>query len=328
VKNSVSRLGFFILVDDFSSGSAEEKSHLKISSAFALLCFSGFLNLQKQKKRKIIPMAIDLRNSSPTSDSFLTQQRHQNIHWSDSSSSLCSGFDSELCSTESESDDYIAELTRQMGQYMLRDFDDSLIQGNLKVEDDESPVSEFQKKQALIDEQIRSVQKREGPVKEEKEAIQLAEEEKGSEAIKRPVRRKRGKKKGQKGAAGDGGGGGCSGVMRAVFLGVPGRGGTGVFLPAAGVEIGTNSSSESRSKSGCSTVLMPGRVVQALKLHFDKIGPSPSPINPPAAAAVASSMSFQQGTYIHISYEIATSRTLSTYTKLQNGIFILKSTSS
>ncbi|CAN1167079.1 hypothetical protein LINPERHAP2_LOCUS27021 [Linum perenne] len=259
-------------------------------------------------------MAIDLRNSSPTSDSFLTQQRHQNIHWSDSSSSLCSGFDSELCSTESESDDYIAELTRQMGQYMLRDFDDSLIQGNLKVEDDESPVSEFQKKQALIDEQIRSVQKkREGPVKEEKEAIQLAEEEKGSEAIKRPVRRKRGKKKGQKGAAGDGGGGGCSGVMRAVFL---------------GVEIGTNSSSESRSKSGCSTVLMPGRVVQALKLHFDKIGPSPSPINPPAAAAVASSMSFQQGTYIHISYEIATSRTLSTYTKLQNGIFILKSTSS
>ncbi|CAN1329152.1 hypothetical protein LINPERPRIM_LOCUS34586 [Linum perenne] len=231
-------------------------------------------------------MAIDLRNSSPTSDSFLTQQRHQNIHWSDSSSSLCSGFDSELCSTESESDDYIAELTRQMGQYMLRDFDDSLIQ----VEDDESPVSEFQKKQALIDEQIRSVQ-----VKEEKEAIQLAEEEKGSEAIKRPVRRKRGKKKGQKGAAG---------VMRAVFLGVPGRGGTGVFLPAAGVEIGTNSSSESRSKSGpdniacvagCSTVLMPGRVVQALKLHFDKIGPSPSPINPPAAAAVASSMSFQQG---------------------------------
>ncbi|CAN1329151.1 hypothetical protein LINPERPRIM_LOCUS34586 [Linum perenne] len=264
-------------------------------------------------------MAIDLRNSSPTSDSFLTQQRHQNIHWSDSSSSLCSGFDSELCSTESESDDYIAELTRQMGQYMLRDFDDSLIQflfwvmisspesvtndweekkqGNLKVEDDESPVSEFQKKQALIDEQIRSVQivqkKREGPVKEEKEAIQLAEEEKGSEAIKRPVRRKRGKKKGQKGAAG---------VMRAVFLGVPGRGGTGVFLPAAGVEIGTNSSSESRSKSGknfnetgCSTVLMPGRVVQALKLHFDKIGPSPSPINPPAAAAVASSMSFQQG---------------------------------
>ncbi|CAN1808865.1 hypothetical protein LINPERHAP1_LOCUS25489 [Linum perenne] len=217
-------------------------------------------------------MAIDLRNSSPTSDSFLTQQRHQNIHWSDSSSSLCSGFDSELCSTESESDDYIAELTRQMGQYMLRDFDDSLIQGNLKVEDDESPVSEFQKKQALIDEQIRSVQKkREGPVKEEKEAIQLAEEEKGSEAIKRPVRRKRGKKKGQKGAAGDGGGGGCSGVMRAVFLGVPGRGGTGVFLPAAGVEIGTNSSSESRSKSGALT----GNVRYAFQLHQRIEPPSP-----------------------------------------------------
>ncbi|CAN1833238.1 hypothetical protein LINPERHAP1_LOCUS33734 [Linum perenne] len=32
-------------------------------------------------------------------------------------------------------------------------------------------------------------------------------------------------------------GGGCSEVMRAVFLGVPGRGGTGIFL-STGVEIG------------------------------------------------------------------------------------------
>ncbi|XP_031286315.1 uncharacterized protein LOC116145002 [Pistacia vera] len=68
--------------------------------------------------------------------------------------------------------------------------------------------------------------------------------------------------------------------MRAVFLGEPGSKtgsvGTGVFLPKG---IGGNSS-ESRKKPGCSTVLIPARVVQALKQHFDKVGvPSASKFN-------------------------------------------------
>ncbi|XP_044476462.1 uncharacterized protein LOC123204002 [Mangifera indica] len=67
--------------------------------------------------------------------------------------------------------------------------------------------------------------------------------------------------------------------MRAVFLGEPGSktgsGGTGVFLPK-----GIGNPSESRKKSGCSTVLIPARVVQALKQHFDKVGlPSASKFN-------------------------------------------------
>ncbi|CAN1231670.1 hypothetical protein LINGRAPRIM_LOCUS1569 [Linum grandiflorum] len=182
-----------------------------------------------------------------------------------------------------------------MAHSMLLDFDD---ESSCDVGFMDNPVSELQKKHALIDEQIRSVQvqreKGEGTVKEE--------EEEGTKQQPPPpqqqqVRKKRAKKKGQKGPAPE--------VMKAVFLGVPaGRAasGTGVFLPAAagGVDNRTTSttattSPELRSKSGCSTVLMPGRVVQALKLHFDKMGPFPSPINPPAAAAVASSMHFQQG---------------------------------
>ncbi|XP_030464278.2 uncharacterized protein LOC115683804 [Syzygium oleosum] len=46
--------------------------------------------------------------------------------------------------------------------------------------------------------------------------------------------------------------------MKAFFLG--GSGGTGVFLPC-----GTG------HQSGCSTVLIPAGVAQALRLHFDRI---------------------------------------------------------
>ncbi|CAL2268224.1 unnamed protein product [Prunus armeniaca] len=58
--------------------------------------------------------------------------------------------------------------------------------------------------------------------------------------------------------------------MRAVFLGTQNAGakrecaGTGVFLPR---QIGAQS--ETRKKTGCSTVLVPARVVQALKLNID-----------------------------------------------------------
>lgn len=56
--------------------------------------------------------------------------------------------------------------------------------------------------------------------------------------------------------------------MRAVFLGNPGPNrecaGTGVFLPR---RIGTQT--ETRQKPGCSTVLLPDRVVQALSLNLE-----------------------------------------------------------
>ncbi|KAK9158925.1 hypothetical protein Scep_005499 [Stephania cephalantha] len=58
--------------------------------------------------------------------------------------------------------------------------------------------------------------------------------------------------------------------MRAVFLDGSGTrrecAGTGVFLPR------TNRNPEPRKKPGCSTVLLPARVVQALNLNFDDLG--------------------------------------------------------
>ncbi|XP_020526619.1 uncharacterized protein LOC18440207 isoform X2 [Amborella trichopoda] len=61
--------------------------------------------------------------------------------------------------------------------------------------------------------------------------------------------------------------------MRAVFLNGTGSrresGGTGVFLPRR-----AGSPNEMRKKPACSTVLLPARVVQALNLNLDDMGPS------------------------------------------------------
>lgn len=63
------------------------------------------------------------------------------------------------------------------------------------------------------------------------------------------------------------------GMMQAVFLGGSGsRSGTGVFLPRAGTVVAPSESTKKKGK-GCSTVLIPARVVQALQLHFDKTAP-------------------------------------------------------
>ncbi|KAL3530811.1 hypothetical protein ACH5RR_010133 [Cinchona calisaya] len=64
--------------------------------------------------------------------------------------------------------------------------------------------------------------------------------------------------------------------MRAFFLGGSernGSSGTGVFLPS-----GAYATPEPKRKSGCSTVLIPARVLQTLQQHFNTVG-SPSPSN-------------------------------------------------
>ncbi|GMI81750.1 hypothetical protein like AT5G59050 [Hibiscus trionum] len=67
---------------------------------------------------------------------------------------------------------------------------------------------------------------------------------------------------------------------RGVFLNASGSRngscGTGVFLPRG---IGGTPPTESRKKQGSATVLIPARVVQALKLHFEKTGVPTRPNN-------------------------------------------------
>ncbi|CAH2069446.1 unnamed protein product [Thlaspi arvense] len=192
-----------------------------------------------------------------------------------------------------DGDEYVAELTRQMTNYMLQDDEKhqkscgggsgspqstlwspfasgysspigpsrepsppltpaTAVEKTMTKIDTKPVMIPFQSKQALIDDQIRSIQANFHKIKKEKEKLRN-DDVSGQKAMnyhhhQRPR----------------------SGV-KAVFVdgsgSKTGSGGTGVFLPR-----GHGTVVESRKKSGCSTVIIPARVVEALKVHFDKLG--------------------------------------------------------
>ncbi|XP_031111024.1 uncharacterized protein LOC116015146 [Ipomoea triloba] len=96
-----------------------------------------------------------------------------------------------------------------------------------------------------------------------------------------PQKQKYGSKKGHRRGGGKANPIKTGSGMQAIFLGRSGHrndshsGGTGVFLPR-----GTNQHpTEPKKKSGCSTVLIPVRVLQALQLHFNHMDASSSRSN-------------------------------------------------
>ncbi|KAJ9172425.1 hypothetical protein P3X46_015666 [Hevea brasiliensis] len=146
---------------------------------------------------------------------------------------------------------------------------------------------EIHSKQALIDYQIRAIQfyklRQEQIMKQKQESLYWGKQANGfnhNEHDKQEARQFHQ----SKGRACTGSGNGqrvswanlqqqqrTGSEMTAVFLGESGSRngsfGTGVFLPR-----GIGNTCESRKKPGCSTVFIPERVVQSLKLHFDKMG--------------------------------------------------------
>lgn len=148
-----------------------------------------------------------------------------------------------------------------------------------------SNVDRFSSHKALIEEQIKAIELRKKHYitdimqQQKKQQRQHALSQKQNEAKEKEIQ-KQGK------------GGNCTrtlprphlprlaplqtsggGMMQAVFLGGSGsRSGTGVFLPRAGTVVASSESTKKKGK-GCSTVLIPARVVQALQLHFDKTAP-------------------------------------------------------
>ncbi|XP_010541422.1 PREDICTED: uncharacterized protein LOC104814893 isoform X2 [Tarenaya hassleriana] len=188
------------------------------------------------------------------------------------------GFGSEPAGQEREDDDYLAELTRQMANYMLQDDDKSWGGSGSPQSTLGSPFGfgsgssigpsppltpaweEMKVKQALIIDQIRSAQSNFRKIKEDRE---------------REKREQRNRHDGVFGKkASDGNYQRSGSGMKAVFLdgwgSRPRSAGTGVFLPR-----GTGAVSESRKRTGGSRVIIPARVVEALKLHFDNIGAPP-----------------------------------------------------
>lgn len=192
---------------------------------------------------------------------------------SDCGSVLNSPIESELGSTETESEeseeDYMAELSRQMAYYMLQDDNNHDHHHHHHDKQEKLPWTaspppstfwpsldsthegpKFKSKQSLIDGQIRAVQYYKLNLKKDQSMKKNQNKKRANIVDPQSLN-----------------------PVRAVFLEGSGSetksssGGTGVFLPQ---KIGH--ASESRKKQGCSTVLIPARVVQALKQHFDKVG--------------------------------------------------------
>ncbi|KAF3443530.1 hypothetical protein FNV43_RR13214 [Rhamnella rubrinervis] len=86
--------------------------------------------------------------------------------------------------------------------------------------------------------------------------------------------------------------------MRAVFLGGSsstgtGSNGTGVFLPCVVGNSNRNCSTnqnQSRKKRGSSPVLIPAKVLQALKVHFDRVGYQLSDLPEPSSTLTAATL--------------------------------------
>ncbi|KAL8146082.1 uncharacterized protein LOC141707275 [Apium graveolens] len=156
-----------------------------------------------------------------------------------SSSGLNTPAGSDLDSIESEEDDFMAELTRKMAENMLLEEDDnksSPVSGNTA-----KCYRNQHEKKAHFQHQPRN-------------------SEYGYAHARRP---------GFVSAAQAGSG------MRVVFLGSRnGSSGTGVFLPSQATNntniINSAYDHQYRKKPVCSTVLVPERVLQTLKQHFEK----------------------------------------------------------
>ncbi|XP_010535436.1 PREDICTED: uncharacterized protein LOC104810743 [Tarenaya hassleriana] len=134
----------------------------------------------------------------------------------------------------------------------------------------------FPSKEALIDIQIRSAQANFRKTKEEREQKEKREQKNRNDGVygnraRATPKHYRGKSSGHGGNYHRNGSG-----VKAVFPDGsgprPGSCGTGVFLPrGTGTGTSTGTVLESRKKTGCPTVIIPARVVEAVKSHFDKL---------------------------------------------------------
>ncbi|XP_047338623.1 uncharacterized protein LOC124942209 [Impatiens glandulifera] len=166
-------------------------------------------------------VASDQKLIKRTEPMIISSSEYGSPRSADLSHTSSSFLGSELSSTTTDSDDeddtdFIAELTRQMTDYMLKDDEEILSEKPYQVEEKE------------FGDWVKSERK-------DIEREQILQNGSG---------------------------------MRAVFLGRSGSRteslGTGVFLPR-----GTPTISQPRSKkTGCSTVLIPARVLQVLQHHF------------------------------------------------------------
>nr|XP_043618890.1 uncharacterized protein LOC122590782 isoform X2 [Erigeron canadensis] len=207
---------------------------------------------------------------------------------------------------DDDNDEFIALLTRQMADYMLEEAEEEDNGGVIIQEAIENQKHQKQTRRSYADTVKKSIigfqseQSNTGdkqlppPIQMYKVEDQprltgiqsgggLGRKGKMSESTQpqqQHVRHHHRHVRGNKDYVNGGKGGFCNGGlgsvavgsgMRAIFLGGSGSrnvtGGTGVFLPRSA----TDATDHSRKKTGCSTVLVPTRVLQALEQHFNNM---------------------------------------------------------
>ncbi|CAH9115686.1 unnamed protein product [Cuscuta epithymum] len=207
-----------------------------------------------------------------------------------SSSGLSTPFgslDSTRTATESDDEDeedeeegFLAELTRQIAAYTLQDEEEEEYEDpNILLEDPKNILStpeispKVEEVDTTEDKSPRRKQSSSAPRRR-----RVARTESAHKRVEEGVQKKKGRRRG-------GGGGGkaqklkSGSGMQAIFLGGAGygtgasSGGTGVFLPRG---INHPGQTEPKMKSGCSTVLIPTRVLQVLQLHHNNKSQSKS----------------------------------------------------
>ncbi|KAM7496489.1 hypothetical protein LguiA_020903 [Lonicera macranthoides] len=228
-------------------------------------------------------MAVDFQGREPSLLAGREDSLSDDQNWSSSESGF-NGFgsylntpvgselDSTSTETESDEDGFMAELTRQMADYTLEEEEgdgenwrsngDGLGGPYLK------PTGFLSNQHALTDsnQRLPPTHLRNQHVS----SISGGRRGKRSES----TQQLRTKQQFHPIAAGSG--------MRAVFLGGTGSrstsSGTGVFLPRGDNAVAP----ESRKRTGCSTVLIPARVLQALEVHFNNVDTNGGPNFTPA----------------------------------------------
>ncbi|KAL8027173.1 hypothetical protein ABFX02_14G077900 [Erythranthe guttata] len=217
------------------------------------------VNMVVQKEEANMMISKPLQGLSSSSSSSSNQ-----LSYSDSSSS---GFSTPLYSDSSDDGDFVAELSRQMAECMLQE----------EEEEEQEQVNENTIANYISQNSDVYELKNQAPITKEG-TVYRSRRVKGTESAQQKQQVEKTEQhfmqyRGKGWGVGHGRNGQFGSGMQAVFLGgsgsVSGSSGTGVFLP--------RDSTEPKKKSGCSMVLMPTRVLQAMELHYNRFKDSTTP---------------------------------------------------
>lgn len=246
-----------------------------------------FSDLFKNHRNTAMEKDVVISASSASASSSSSSTQFLSSWDSSSSSGFSTPLHSDLGSSEGNDADFIAELTRQMAEYMLEEEEtaaavDHVYQASSRVKSsaDESYGNSGAVKSGFYSSSVRvddptqpNIQvyelKNQPPVS--KEGLNRRRRVRGTQSAQQKQMQKTEQQYKQYRGREWGGGVAINGYsgsgMQAVFLGGSGSrsgfNGTGVFLPRDPTEL--------KNKTGCSMVLMPTRVLQVLEQHFSKI---------------------------------------------------------